>query len=82
MNNTDLTKAELVAMINALPGPEVTTRPRKDTLVEILIDRQMMAMEPEEIQTCSMPGDNMPMEMPEDMVRESLLQRFWDKCFK
>ncbi len=76
MNNTDLTKAELVAMINALPGPEVTSRPRKDTLVEILMDRQSMDMP-----TCSLPGDLMPMETPVEMAQTSLLARFFKKCF-
>ena len=31
-----MTKLELVAKINRYPGPVVTTRARKDTLVEIL----------------------------------------------
>lgn len=35
----DITKAEIVDMINALPGPPVTTRARKDTLIEILEQR-------------------------------------------
>ena len=33
------TKKELVAEINSLPGPEVTLRPRKETLEEILRER-------------------------------------------
>ena len=35
-----MTKAELVAMINALPGPKVTGRARKDVLMQILVDRE------------------------------------------
>ena len=36
-----LTKQQLVDRINNLPGPKVTTRPRKDTLLEIYEDRKM-----------------------------------------
>lgn len=36
----DNTKAQIVDYINALPGPPVTTRARKDTLIEILEQRE------------------------------------------
>ncbi len=35
-----MTKQEIVDIINALKGPMVTTRARKDTLLEILRERQ------------------------------------------
>ena len=38
-NYEQKTKKELVELINMLQGPEVTTRPRKDTLIEILKER-------------------------------------------
>lgn len=34
-----MTKTELVKLINTYPGPEVTDRPRKATLQEILLER-------------------------------------------
>ena len=39
MDYLNKTKKELVMMINDLPGPKVTMRPRKATLIEILDDR-------------------------------------------
>ena len=39
-----MTKKEIVDLINALPGPMVTTRARKDTLLELLQDRQTVAI--------------------------------------
>ena len=47
MDLSHYTKKELVSMINQLEGPEVTMRPRKDTLIEILLDR--MPVEPVDI---------------------------------
>ena len=47
MDLSHCTKKELVSMINQLEGPEVTMRPRKDTLIEILLDR--MPVEPVDI---------------------------------
>ena len=35
-----MNKKQIVKAINALPGPTVTTRARKDTLLEILRERQ------------------------------------------
>ena len=43
---TKLTKAEIVELINMYPGPEVTTRARKDTLLEILNEREENAEKP------------------------------------
>ena len=45
MDYSEYTKKELVDMINKLEGPEVTTRARKDTLIEILMER----MKPEPV---------------------------------
>lgn len=39
MDYLNETEKELVMMINDLPGPKVTMRPRKATLIEILDDR-------------------------------------------
>ena len=36
-----MNKQQLVDAINSYPGPEVTTRARKDTLLEILEERKM-----------------------------------------
>ena len=52
MNYLNKTKKELVMMINDLPGPEVTMRPRKATLIEILKDRL------DEADTFDMPAGN------------------------
>ena len=41
---SDFTKQELVDMINDLPGDNVTTRPRKSTLIEIYEQRAIDAM--------------------------------------
>ena len=69
----DYTKKELVEMINALPGPMVTTRPRKDTLLEILAERQEDAEAyMHEIHIKDLP---MPMPMPE-MPSLTLWQKF------
>lgn len=40
MDCINMTKSELVAAINALPGEKVTTRPRKDTLIEVYLIRK------------------------------------------
>ena len=57
MDLSHYTKKELVSMINQLEGPEVTTRPRKDTLIEILLER--MPVEPVSLDEYKMPEYSM-----------------------
>lgn len=55
MDYMNKTKKELVMMINDLPGPKVTIRPRKATLIEILEDR---LDELHRLNEVKMPADN------------------------
>ena len=41
---SNMTKKQLVELINSYPGPEVTLRPRKDTLIETLEKRKKTAL--------------------------------------
>ena len=79
-----MTKAEIVDMINMLPGPMVTTRARKDTLLEILAEREM-AMDkcmgdPCECDPCDCgKADMMPMDMPAEMPMDMPMTESYKK---
>ena len=64
MDLSHYTKKELVDMINKLDGPEVTTRPRKATLIEILLER--IPVEPVDID--SIPETDFGFEFDADYV--------------